>query len=48
MKITKIIIDVDKGKLKVRTQDVEVTFNLYYDLKNSNAGKECVCELWVV
>ena len=42
MKTTRIIIDVDKGKLKVRTQDDKVTFNLYYDLKISNAGKECL------
>ena len=42
MKTARIITDVDKGKLKVRTQDDEVTFNLFYDLKNSNAGKECL------
>jgi len=42
MKTARIIIDVDKGKIKVRTQDDEVTFNLFYYLKNFNAGKECL------
>ena len=42
MKTARIIIDVDKGKLKVRTQDDEVTFNLFYDLKSYNVGKECL------
>ena len=42
MKTGRIIIDVDKGKIKLRTQDDEITFNLFYDLKNLNAGKECL------
>jgi len=42
MNIARIIIDVDKGKLKVRTQDDEITFNLFYDLKNSDVGKDCL------
>jgi len=29
MKIARVIVDVDKGKLKVRAQDDEVTFNVF-------------------
>jgi len=42
IKTSRIIIDVDEGKLKVRAQDDEVTFNLFYGLKHSNAWKECL------
>jgi len=42
MKTARIIINVDQGKLKVRTQDDEVTFNSFYDLKSSIIGKECL------
>ena len=42
MKTVRIIVDVDKGELQVRTQDEEVTLNLFYGLKNFNAGEECV------
>ena len=42
MKTARIIVDVDKGELQVRTQDEEVTLNLFYGLKNFNAGEECV------
>ena len=42
MKTSKIIVDVDKGELQVRTQDEEVTLNLFYGLKKFNAGEECV------
>ena len=38
MKTARIIVDVDKGEL----QDQEVTLNLFYGLKNFNAGEECV------
>ena len=41
MKTVIIIIDVDEGKLKVRAQNDEVTFNLLEGLTNYNAGKEC-------
>jgi len=42
MKTTRAIVDVDKRKLKVRTQDYEVTFNVFDGLKRSNAGKDCL------
>ena len=42
MKTARIIVDVDKGELQVRTQDEEVTLNLFYGLQNFNAGEECV------
>ena len=42
MKTARIIVDVDKGELQVRTQDEEVTLNLFNGLKNFNAGEECV------
>ena len=37
MKTARIIVDVDKGELQVRTQDEEVTLNLFYGLKNFKA-----------
>jgi len=42
MKIARVIVDVDKGKLKVRAQDDEVTFNVFYGLKHYNTGKDCL------
>ncbi|XP_068461559.1 uncharacterized protein [Phaseolus vulgaris] len=42
MKTGRIIVDVDKGALQVRTQDEEVTLNLFGGLKNFKAGEECV------
>ena len=42
MKTVRIIVDVDKGELQVRTQDEEVTLSLFYGLKNFKAGEECV------
>ena len=41
MKIAKVIIDVDKGKLKVCVQDEEVSFNVFEAMKYSNDQKEC-------
>ena len=38
MKTARIIVDVDKGELQLRVQEEEVTFNLFYGLKNFNAG----------
>ena len=40
MKTTRVIVDVDEGKLKTRAQDNEATFNIFYGLKHSNAGKD--------
>ena len=42
MKTARIIVDVDKEELQVRTQDEEVTLNLFGGLKNFNVGEECV------
>jgi len=42
IKTARIIVDVDKGELQVRTQDEEVTLNPFYGLKIFNAGEECV------
>jgi len=39
MKTTRIIVDVDKGEIQLRALDEEVTFNLFYGLKNFNAGE---------
>jgi len=41
MKTAKVIIDVDKGKLKVCVQDEEVSFNVFEAMKYSNDQKEC-------
>jgi len=41
MKIVKVIIDVDKGRLKVCAQDEEVSFNVFEAMKYSNNQKEC-------
>ena len=40
MKTVRIIVDVEKGELQVRAENDEVTFNLFYGLKN--AREECV------
>jgi len=42
MKTARITVDVHKGELQVKTQDEEVTLNLFYGLKNFNAAEECV------
>ncbi|XP_068503639.1 uncharacterized protein [Phaseolus vulgaris] len=41
MKTVKVIIDVDKGKLKVCVLDEEVSFNVFEAKKYSNDHKEC-------
>ncbi|XP_068497846.1 uncharacterized protein [Phaseolus vulgaris] len=41
MKTAKVIIDVDKGKLKVCVLDEEVSFNVFEAKKYSNDHKEC-------
>jgi len=41
MKTVKVIIDVDKGKLKVCVQDEDVSFNAFEAMKYSNDQKEC-------
>ena len=44
IKTARIINDVNKENLKVRSQDDKVTFNFnfFYDLKNFNAEKKCL------
>jgi len=42
MKNDRVIIDVNEGKIKVRAQDDEVTFNVFEGLKHSNTGKDCL------
>jgi len=41
MKTAKVIIDVDKGKLKVCVQDEEVSFNVFEAMEYSNDQNEC-------
>ena len=41
MKTAKIIIDVDKGKLKVCVQDEEVSFDVFEAMKHSSGAREC-------
>jgi len=41
MKTAKVIIDVDKGKLKVCVIDEEISFNVFEAMKYSNDHKEC-------
>ena len=41
MKTAKVIIDVDKGKLKVCSQDEEVSFDVFEDMKHPSDAKEC-------
>jgi len=42
MKTTRVIIDVDKGKLKVRVQDEEVNFNVFEAMKYPTESKDCL------
>jgi len=41
MKTTKVIIDIDNGKLKVRVQDDEVNFDMFEALKYPTKKKKC-------
>jgi len=41
MKTTKVIIDVDKRKLKVCVTDEEVSFNVFEPMKHPNDKKDC-------
>jgi len=41
MKTAKVIIDVDKGQLKVCVQDEEVSFDVFEAMKHSSGAKEC-------
>ena len=42
IKTARDIIDVDEGKLKVRAQDDEGSFNVFDGLKHSIIGKDCL------
>nr|KYP39002.1 hypothetical protein KK1_039712 [Cajanus cajan] len=41
MKTARVIIDMDDGKLKVRVQDEEVSFNIFEEMKFPKANKDC-------
>jgi len=41
IKTAKVIIDVDKGKLKVCAQDEEVSFDVFEAIKHQSGAKEC-------
>jgi len=41
MNTAKIIIDVDKGKLKVYVQDEEVSFDVFEAMKHPSGTKDC-------
>jgi len=41
MKITKVIIEVDKGKLKVCVENEEVSFNVFEAMKHPKDKKDC-------
>jgi len=41
MKTTKVIIDVDKGKLKVCVENKEVSFNVFEAMKHPKDTKSC-------
>jgi len=41
MKTTKVIIGVDKGKLKVCVENEEVSFNVFEAMKHPNDKKDC-------
>ena len=41
MKTTKVMIDVDDGKLTVRVQDAKVNFNMFEAMKHPNDTREC-------
>jgi len=40
MKTAKVIVDVDKGELKVRSQEDEIRFNHFDDVTNCIANKD--------
>ena len=42
MKTAKVIIDVDKGKLKVCVENEEVSFNFFEAMKHPNDKKDCL------
>jgi len=42
MKIIRVIINVDKGKLKVKVQDEEVNFNVFEAIKYPTESKDCL------
>jgi len=42
MKTTTIMIDVDEGKLKIRVQDEEVSFNVFEAMKHPGDQKDCL------
>jgi len=42
MKTTRVIIDMDKRKLKVKVQDEEVNFNVFEALKYPTESKDCL------
>ncbi|XP_020224154.1 uncharacterized protein LOC109806184 [Cajanus cajan] len=41
MKTARVIIDMDEGKLKVRVQDEEVSFNVFEAMKCPKGNKDC-------
>ncbi|XP_014499202.1 uncharacterized protein LOC106760253 [Vigna radiata var. radiata] len=41
MKIARVLIDVDNGKLKVRVQNEEVDFNVFEAMSHPNDDEEC-------
>jgi len=41
MKTAKVIIDVDKGKLKVCVENEEVSFNVFEAMKHPNDKRDC-------
>jgi len=41
MKIAKVIIDVDDGKLKVRVQDDEINFNVFEAMQHPKDKQQC-------
>jgi len=41
MKTARVMIDVDKGKLKVCVQDEEVSFNVFDAMKHPSDAKGC-------
>jgi len=42
MKTVGVVIDINEVKLKVRAQNDEVTFDIFYGLEISNTGKDCL------
>jgi len=41
VKTARVIIDVDKGQLKVCVQDEEVSFDIFEAMKHPSGAKEC-------